>query len=420
MRPKTLLEALNKLTQSINEAVVFNRRNLVDHTTFTNSNMPINGKHNHLAIGDDQISCMLNKSKYPFYVYKGIKDIEEARDEIQERAISLAKATPSLKAARIGNKVFAFKGIPYKDGTICDYVFQKSTILTDQRIRSAIKSDKIYKDFINTYGTEFFDVVVVLRGDSSQNQDDIVKTIFPTDWNSLSALQEKQANTDTDNNDVRSLLPKNFADDLKLMIFDLDSVSPIIIPVTKIKISRKLRGRDAQGNPVYDYPIKLEGKLYYDGEEIDIKPGNDTNVQGNTVRNRTAGTNQEMKEAKENFRREAINTYLQLLHRVRGNKNISKISKQEYQKVWLESYWVNDRTAAIRKMEDSQNFIIDYYMKLKEIGQEVTWILRSNGEYGIIERLIRNLPAPAHHVWDDPIIAGAGGMIGGGKGYTLL
>lgn len=122
------------------------------------------------------------------------------------------------------------------------------------------------------------------------------------------------------------------------MIFDLDSVAPIIIPVTKIKISRKLRGKDDQGNPVYDYPIKLEGKLYYDGEEIDIKPGNDVNVQGNTVRNRTAGTNQEMKEAKENFRKEAINTYLQLLHRVRGNKKISKISKAEYQKVWLESY----------------------------------------------------------------------------------
>lgn len=117
------------------------------------------------------------------------------------------------------------------------------------------------------------------------------------------------------------------------MIFDLDRVSPIIIPVTKVKIGRKLRGKDDQGNAIYDYPIKLVGKLYYDGEEIDIIPGNDTNVQGNTVRNRTAGTNQEMQDAKENFRREAINTYLQLLHRARGNKKISKISKGEYQKV---------------------------------------------------------------------------------------
>jgi hypothetical protein len=181
MKSKTLLEALKAVTQSINEAVVFNRRNLADHTTFTTSNMPINGKHNHLAIGDDQISSMLNNSKYPFYVYKSIKDIEEARDEIQERAISLAKATPSLKASRIGNKVFAFKGIPYKDGTICDYVFQKSTILTPQRILSSIKSDKLYQNFINTYGQDFFDVVVVLRGDPSKNQDDIVKTIFPAD-----------------------------------------------------------------------------------------------------------------------------------------------------------------------------------------------------------------------------------------------
>ena len=181
MKSKTLLEALNKLARSINEDVIFNKNNLIDHTTFTSSNISINGKHNHLAIGDDQISSMLTSSKYPFYVYRRTKAIEDARDEIQERAISLAKATPSLKAARIGNKVFAFKGIPYKDGTICDYVFQKSTILNDQRIRSAIKSDKLYNDFIDKYGAEFFDVVVVLRGDASKNKDDIVKTIFPSD-----------------------------------------------------------------------------------------------------------------------------------------------------------------------------------------------------------------------------------------------
>lgn len=181
MKSKTLLEALDKLTQIINEAVVFDRRNLVDHTTFTTSNIPINGKHNHLAIGDAQIASMINNSKYPFYVYKSTKDIEDARDEIQERAISLAKATPSYKAARVGNKVFAFKGVPYKDGTICDYVYQKSTILTDQRMQSAMKSLNLYNAFVNKYGTEFFDVVVVLRGDRTKNQDDIVKTIFPAD-----------------------------------------------------------------------------------------------------------------------------------------------------------------------------------------------------------------------------------------------
>lgn len=135
---------------------------------------------------------------------------------------------------------------------------------------------------------------------------------------------------DTDNGSSLTLVETS---NMKLMLFSQTEIKPIIAPITTVTYRRRRRGIDANGVELIDLPIKLIGKIYINGEAIDIIPGARQNTSGNAMRNRTQATNQLLSDAKENFKKEAVRIFMEKLNQARNNKNISKINPDAKEKV---------------------------------------------------------------------------------------